>query len=440
LSATVTSPEIADDVTAIPLPRAVVFAEYFPPYMGSDRRIYDLMRHVRDWRVQFAVAPPLRVLGGRCEEALRDYFQQHFIDADQEDEAGGLHGHYFRLRHWIYAAWRVLPMPLAYVLTVAYLVKRASRHLAQVRPDIVVLAHPSYLCGLVGLIAARLHRVPVLLDYPDAWTPLAVETAGLRPDGLRAKLLGGLERLVARSCDTIVSISDGLTRYIRTLGSRARIEVVANGADVVHFDPERVVSRREALGFAPGDDVVLYSGRLELWSGIDALVETIERVVERRPRARFLFVGDGSTAVDFVAQLDARGLRERVVFAGFQRFKDMPALIAAADVAIVPFPSTPTTDVCVPVKLFEYLAMGVPVVTTGLPAIKEFVDVRHVRFVERLEASQLSALICDLLDDPQTRLELARDGAEHCRASFDYRRLAAQFGREMERVRTAVAV
>lgn len=414
-------------------PSAVFFAEYFPPYMGSDRRILDIARCIDGWHIEFAVTPPLRILGGRHEDALREYFKRHFIDGIVEDEAGGFHGHYFLLPEMLMSMWRRVPMPIAYAVTLPYLITRAVQYLREKRPDLVVVAHPSYLCGLVGLFAARLAGLPVLLDYPDAWTPLAIETADISPTGATARVLAVLERIAARSADRIVSITSGLTGYIRKLGARQDVDIVANGADHSRFNTSTDAIREE-LGLSPNDKVILYAGRLEMWSGVTELVETIRVVAQADERAHFLFVGDGSAAREFRAEAAAVGLSDRVTFVGFQPFWRMPRIIASVDVAIVPFPHTPTTEFCSPVKLFEYMLMGKAVITTDLPGIRESVGEDHVMFVDDLSSDQLSRAIVELLRDDERREALAKSGIEHCLRYHTYEMLAAQFRESMERV------
>jgi glycosyltransferase involved in cell wall biosynthesis len=410
---------------------ALFFAEYFPPYMGSDRRIFDLARSLTDWSVEFAVVPPLRILGGRCEEALTEYFQRHFIDGIVEDESGGIHGHYFILPSGLMRAWKTLPLPVAYGFTLPYLVTKAAAYLRARRPDVVVVAHPSYLCGIVGLLAAHVARIPALLDYPDAWTPLAVETADISPVGTTARILHVLETLTARSAHRIVSITDRLTEYIRGLGARAPIDIVGNGADHRHFDVHATLSARTELGYRPDDEVVLYSGRLEPWSGVHDISQTIQNVCELRPSARFLFVGDGTAAQTLIEDVAKLGLERQVQFIGFQRYTRMPSLIAAADVAVVPFPRTPTTEACSPVKLFEYMLMKKAVITTDLAGVREVVDDRHVVFVNDLGAEQLTGAILSLLSDRKRRNALETAAYDLCVKRFTWEALAEKFSASM---------
>lgn len=413
---------------------AVVFAEYFPPYMGSDRRIFDLVRNCASWNIEFAVVPPLRILGGRCESALTEYFQRHFIEGVVEDESGGLHGHYFTLPPPLMRAWRRFGLPVAYGLTVPFLVAAAVRHLKARKPDVVIVAHPSYLCGAVGLFAAKIAAIPALLDYPDAWTPLAIETAGIRPGGMTANILRFLEGVIARRARRIVSITAGLTSYIRALGVSAPVSLVGNGADATMFDASLAPLSAAELRLPEGSEIILYSGRLETWSGVHEIVDTIDTVCSARERARFVFVGDGSAADSLVKEIHGRGLSDKVSFLGFRRFAQMPKIVASASVAIVPFPDTPTTRVCSPVKLFEYMLMKKPIITTDLPGIREAVSEQHVTFVRTLSAPEMSEAILSLLSNPRNASAVADRAYNLALSEFTWQELAIRFEEVLEHV------
>src|SRR5207248_763570 len=131
-----------------------------------------------------------------------------------------------------------------------------------------------------------------------------------------ARILHILEKLTARSAERIVSITDRLTEYIRGLGAAAPIDIVGNGGDHRHFNFHATASSRSELGYRPDDEVVLYSGRLEPWSGVHDIAKTIQKVCETRPSARFLFVGDGTSAQTLIEDVAKLGLERQVQFIG----------------------------------------------------------------------------------------------------------------------------
>jgi glycosyltransferase involved in cell wall biosynthesis len=416
--------------SAEPKPSAVFFAEYFPPYMGSDRRIFEIARRLEHWDLEFAVIPPIRALTNRCEQALQAYFHRNFIQHGHQEKAKEPRGTYLRIPWWLLPLWRTIWMPAAYALTLPYFLWQAVAMLRLRRPDLVVVAHPSYLCGAVATIAARILRLPLLLDVPDAWTPLAVETAGVSRRGSTARILRLLEAAIARAADRIVAITGGIAEHVRALGATRAIDIVPNGGDAEHFNVNNVLLKRADFGLDAGDEIILYAGRFEAWSGARHILEIVDYVCAQRPKATFVFVGDGSASQDLQASLRSRNLESRARFLGFIEYAMMPSVCAVADVAIVPFEFTPATEFCSPVKIFECVLMGTPVVTTDLPGIRESFKDGDVTFVygfspERFGAAIVASLVAPA---PQT----ASASAPQCaRAECSWGAIAQRFSQSM---------
>ncbi len=410
--------------------------------MGSDRRLFDLMSNIEGWQVGFAVMPPLRVLicGERAEEALRLRLEYHSGSAATAAKrcAPNSQVYHFKLTPSLRYLWRLGFSPVAYACTVPTLVVEALRLIRRSKPEVVVAGHPSYLCGLVAVLSARIAGVPVLLDYPDAWTPLAIETAGLRPLGLTARILYALEAFIARQADRITAITAELADYIRnTMKAEAPITIVGNGGDDRIFAWDTPPADRASLDIPSDHTTVVYSGRLESWSGATALAETIKLVVARRRKTTFVIIGDGTAAQTLRQAIRAEKLEAHVVFLGYRRFVEMPRLIALADLAIIPFPRTPATNVCAPIKLYEYMLMKKAVITTDLPGIRESVSEDHVHFIADLDAQTLAGAVLELFENTDRRRDLAHRAYELATAQLTWRSIAMQFSAEMRKTADA---
>jgi dolichol-phosphate mannosyltransferase len=416
--------------------KAVVFAEYFPPYMSSDRRLLHLIEGLKHWDCDVIVTPPLRCMTGLCEDALKGY-ADNFAPPAKHFEAGAIHGTYLVLPRLIHRLFpkHILLLPLAYALTIPILTIESIRVLKERKPELVVIGHPSFITGLVGSLAARYCRIPILLDYPDAWTPLALETAGVRQGGFLERALRMIEGFVARSATGVVSITDALSNYIRALRVKAPITTISNGADVELFSPPaRRPPRRNNAPYS-----ILYTGRLEAWAGIDHLAPAIARVADRLgDRAEFVFVGDGGAAKRFKAELRELGLDRLCRFEGYRPYSEMPEFVASCDLAILPFPNTATTRPSSPLKLFEYMAMAKPVIATDLPGVREAVN-DEVVLIRDLDDPALVEAIVRLIDDPHERERRGAAGRALVMSRFSWPSLGARFELEMDRVADSVA-
>ena len=154
------------------------------------------------------------------------------------------------------------------------------------------------------------------------------------------------------------------------------------------------------------DSVVCgYLGAFVPWHRIDQFVYLIAERLRCTPDLKLLLVGDGATFSAVKSFVDARGLGDRVILTGRVRHDDVPGLLAAMDLAILPSAGDYTS----PVKLFEFMACGVP------PIAPDFLPVREV-----LKDGETGWLF------KAGDLDNAVDAVlEHCRQSVELRRVGA---------------
>lgn len=155
-----------------------------------------------------------------------------------------------------------------------------------------------------------------------------------------------------------------------------------NGTDVNKF---RVgISREMAkieLGIPPDKKIVMYTGQLFNWKGVDSLIKSVKIL----PRDFLIYiVGGARSDVDNYKNSIMEASNERVIFVPFQPHHKIPLWLKAADVLVLP--NTGKQKVSLhytsPMKLFEYMASGTPIVATRIPSIEEIVNEEEVFFAE----------------------------------------------------------
>src|SRR5262249_52662933 len=139
-----------------------------------------------------------------------------------------------------------------------------------------------------------------------------------------------LEKRALRLADERLAVSTPLAAQISRLSQRAAT-VVPNGADPGHFDPARVSGDAVRARYRLTGQVVGWSGVLRDWHGLDLLLDAMSRV----PDARLLIVGDGPARPAVEARAAALGLSRRLTVTGRVPHDEMPAHVAAMDVAVV---------------------------------------------------------------------------------------------------------
>jgi len=258
--------------------------------------------------------------------------------------------------------------------------------------------------GLAAPLAGAHAGVPVVLEvnclYADAryhqFEPLAFSALARR-----------LEQRALRTATLVAAVSTPLVDRCRALGAR-HVLLLPNGADTARFDPSRTdgaaVRRRFGLERAC---VVGWAGILRPWHGLDLLLEAIARVDE----VHLLLVGDGPARADVEARARALGLAGRVHITGRVSHDDMPAHLAAMDLAVV---ADDRTGVASPMKLLEYRAMGKAVVAPDLANIRDVVRPGvDATLFEPGDISALSSAIAALAADAGTRMAQGRAARAH---------------------------
>lgn len=223
-----------------------------------------------------------------------------------------------------------------------------------------------------------------------------------------------LRRAAAAARGTI-AISRGVRDDLLALGLEpGKVLVEHDGFDARRLEPSIARSEARARLELPQDRVVaVYTGGLLAWKGADVLVEAAALVPE------VLFVVAGGMPAD-VARLRARaGSRANVRIDGFQPPERVPDYLAAADLGVVPNRSRPAISAryTSPLKVFEAMAAGLPLVASDLPSLREILeDGRTALLVRPDDAGALAHGIRHLARDPDLRAALGaalRERAPH---------------------------
>lgn len=288
--------------------------------------------------------------------------------------------------------------------------------------DAYHLGKPQPVNGLAALVAVSLlRRRPFYVDCDDDEVRGNRLTAGWQR-AVFAFWQGILPRLAAGVTVNTAHLAGEVTRA----GAR-RVVVVPNGVELARFappDPAASAALRASLGLT-GRRVVAYAGTLALQNHpVDLLVEAFARVAAAYPEAALLLIGGGEDLHALRELAGRRGLADRVYFTGQLPHGAVAAFLALAELSVDPVRDDPVARARSPLKLFESMALGVPVVTGAVgdrPAL--LAGGAAGALVRPGDPGALAEAIVGLLRDEPRRVALAEAGREHAR-SYDWPRLA----------------
>lgn len=229
-------------------------------------------------------------------------------------------------------------------------------------------------------------------------------------------------RLLLKQSDTVIAVSPGIKSWLDGFAETAnKVHVVANGVDPRHFPArQRTVPQQAVIGFL---------GSLKPWHGIQTLVEAFHLLHQHGRRVRLSIVGDGPEYASIQQQLAQYGLLSVCDFSGAVDHAAVPALLAEMDIAVAPYPQLDEFYFS-PLKIYEYMAARLPVITTRVGHLPEIVvDGKTGLLVKPGDAEALCTAIERLLDDPQLRQTLGNAGRKQVEQSQSWLCVTARIWR-----------
>jgi glycosyltransferase involved in cell wall biosynthesis len=291
------------------------------------------------------------------------------------------------------------------------------------------MIHTHEEAGVLGVMLRRRLKLPHLYDMHSS-LPQQFHNFGRYDYRPVVSVFERLERFMLDSSDGLIVICDSLGDRAREVGYEGPMQLIENtldfevGADTANRVPE--LRERLQLGEGP---VVVYTGTLERYQGLDLLLEAIPRVARMLPSVRFLIVG--GSAEDSAA-LGARaaelGVRDNVLDIPAVPPDEVHVYQRAADILV----TTRTRGTNTPLKLYQYLRSGRPMVATSIFSHTQVLDDSCAELVKP-DAESIAAGILRLADDPARRDELVATASalarEHYSEDSYYERLQSLLAR-----------
>lgn len=293
------------------------------------------------------------------------------------------------------------------------------------RFDIIIERYVTF--GGVGTIYSKLKKIPLILEVNSPHT----------------------EELIWRyniTCKTTINI----LRTWRDIQFRQAKKVIATSLTVV---PEHARLKTEQVRWAANTDMfapelrntdkannirkiynlenkftVVFAGTFRKWHGALDLPELVRAVVSKAKNVQFLFVGGGECLDEVKAKIRDMHLSQYVVFAGTQKYEMMPYFMAVSNVGIAPYNATyykPLEDFGFfwsPLKVFEYMASGLPVITVSYDPLPKIVINGETGFITPAEdPSKIAEAIINLAKNPLNASNMGKKAREFVENNYTWK-------------------
>lgn len=235
------------------------------------------------------------------------------------------------------------------------------------RPDVVVLYSIPTSGWQIMWISQRL-AIPVVLrviDIPHL----------LRPTRFK-RLVKWSERYVFGKADAVSTHNEALRQYCIDNGADPECSnVIMPGVDVTRFAPAPPRNElRVMLGLEESDKVLLFMGTLFSFSGVAEIVTALAPTMKQDRHLKFLVLGDGEEYSRLVQTVSSYGLANQVILVGRVEYPDLADYLRLGSVALLPFQLEPVAHGALPGKVLQYLACGLPTVSTRLRGLQSVVS------------------------------------------------------------------
>lgn len=264
-----------------------------------------------------------------------------------------------------------LPQPFFELMEIAYNTTGIIRLLKAIKQvggaDLIYERYAFF--NFSGVLVSKIKGIPLIIEVN--------ELSGLKR--VRGQSFVGLcsfiEKRVLRQAKLVITVSDFLNKEVLKKVDRRKVKVVTvpNGVPLSWLSQEvpkdRVEFLRKKFGLQD-KKVICFVGGLVHWHNFDLLLQAVRGVQNIIGNLSLMIIGDGPLKSNIKNKAKVIGIQQAVIFVGNVPHSDIPYYLKLSNAAVIP----ETNDFRSPIKLFEYMAMGTPVIAPRMPAIEAIIQ------------------------------------------------------------------
>lgn len=296
--------------------------------------------------------------------------------------------------------WRIFRFFVHSTLTLSRL------HLARPYQLIHIHSVPDFL--VFAGVVPRLSGVPVILDIHDILPEFYSSKFNARPNSVAFRLLLLVEKASTSFANHVI-IANHLwhERLISRSVRPEKCTAIRN-----YPDPQKFAVR---LNSTRGPKfLVMYPGTLNSHQGLDIAIRAFAKIKDRIPDGEFHIYGDGPMKTELTSLARGLGLNGSVVFKDFVPVEKIARLMAESDLAVVPKRASSSFGTeAASTKVFEFLALGVPVILSRTKIDSFYFSDSIVKFFESENVDDLAHCMLDVAQHPQLGAQFSRNGLQY---------------------------
>jgi len=299
------------------------------------------------------------------------------------------------------------------------------------KPDLIIGTSPQFFTVCAAYLVSFFKRIPFVFELRDIW-PESIKAVGAMNDSVIIRVLEKIELFLYRKAKIIVSVTNAFKRTLieRGVGGE-KIHVVTNGVDISRFiKAEKDAELVEQLGLQ-GKFIAGYVGTHGMAHHLETILDAALLAQQNNDDMRFLLLGNGARKKELVELSKSMGLNN-IVFVDSVAKADVPRYWSLLDVSIIHLKNIELFTSVIPSKLFECMAMGIPVLHGVKGESAEIVEENKVGYTfEPENEQQLYKLLVELKASPSKYKDFEVAGITASK-KYDRSVLAGDFLRLLE--------
>ncbi len=409
--------------------KLLILTQYFPPEVGAPQnRLFELAVRLKRIGVDVSVLT-----------AMPNYPQMKIYDGYEGkdylyEEIEGIPVH--RASIYLPKSKSIIQRLLNYFSFVYSSAKVGKNKIGDV--DVIMCESPPLFLGYSALYLKRNKKAKLIFNVSDLW-PESAEKLGVVTNKWMLKLAYNLEAKLYRISVLVTGQTQGICKSINERFPEVKTYWLPNGVDVSYYNPSSVTSNwRKDNGFQENDILFLYAGIIGLAQGLEIILSAAEKVMLRQAQhpefkhIKFILLGSGPEKEKLQAIKQEKQLTNVYFFDAVSKTQ-MPQIVQASDVSVIPLRKLELFLGAIPSKIFENLAMEKAVILAVDGEARElFVNQgKCALYSEPENVEDLVKNVLLLANDASLRKQFGQRGRMYVEQSFNRNTIAQNFYNEL---------
>lgn len=277
--------------------------------------------------------------------------------------------------------------------------------------------------GLSPLILSKILRIPYVLEI-NGLIDDEIRMLKNSPKRFTLKIFFFIDSFHFKYATKLITVTQRLKdQIIQKYGIPAeKIIFIENGMNPDDFYPIERTTALLKLNLDTSKKYVCFVGGLAPWHGVEYLIQSANGIITEFPEILFLIIGDGPMKTKIIHQIEFFNLSKKFILTGNIEHSLIPYYINASELCVAPFTEDRNLRIGLsPLKIFEYLSCGKPVVASNIPGVSEIIlKSGGGILVKPNNPLELQKAIIELLKDEEMRTRMGQIGRKYTTSNYSW--------------------